>query len=58
MEVVYAVCAGLDVHKEVIVACARIGNNCANHDGAPRSASDPTRSDMVLPWGLVTRTSS
>jgi transposase len=25
MEVLYAKCAGLDVHKEVIVACARIG---------------------------------
>lgn len=26
MEVLYATCAGLDVHKEVIVACARISN--------------------------------
>jgi transposase len=27
MEVLYAKCAGLDVHKEVIVACARIGKS-------------------------------
>ncbi|OIP30754.1 MAG: hypothetical protein AUK47_24385 [Deltaproteobacteria bacterium CG2_30_63_29] len=57
MEVLYPRCAGLDVHKDVVVACARVVGDAgvtqdietARSAEAWRSVGAPRRNSLLMP---------
>ena len=53
MEVIYPRCAGLDVHKETVVACVRIAGNGAPLQEVRTFAT--TTSRFVTPGHLLSR---